>query len=37
MYLEDLYLAEQRWLDMQEGRSTTSPLAEVEKELGLAE
>ena len=35
--LEDLYLAEQRWLDIQQGRSTTSTLEEVERNLGLAD
>lgn len=35
--LEDLYLAEQRWLDIQEGRSTLHTLEEVERNLGLAD
>lgn len=33
--LEDLYLAEQRLIDIREGRSKTIPLAEVMKEYGL--
>ncbi len=34
--LEDIYLAEQRLIDIQEGRSKTYTLEEVEKSLGLA-
>ena len=33
--LEDLYLAEQRLIDNQAGRSRTYTLEEVERELGL--
>jgi RHH-type rel operon transcriptional repressor/antitoxin RelB len=33
--LEDLYLAEQRWLSLQRGGSKTTTLAEVERDLGL--
>jgi len=33
--LEDLYLAEQRLIDIREGRSKTIPLEEVMKEYGL--
>lgn len=33
--LEDLYLAEQRWLSLQRGESETVSLAEVERDLGL--
>jgi RHH-type transcriptional regulator, rel operon repressor / antitoxin RelB len=33
--LEDLYLAEQRWLSLQNGESQTVSLAEVERDLGL--
>ena len=33
--LEDLYLAEQRLIDNQAGRSRTYTLKEVERELGL--
>jgi len=33
--LEDLYLAEQRWLSLQRGESRTVSLSEVERELGL--
>ena len=33
--LEDLYLAEQRFIDNQSGRSRTYTLEEVERELGL--
>ena len=33
--LEDLYLAEQRLIDNQAGRSQTYTLEEVERELGL--
>ena len=35
--LEDLYLAEQRLIDNQAGRSRTYTLDEVERELGLAD
>ena len=35
--LEDLYLAEQRLIDNQDGRSRTYSLEEVERELGLAD
>ena len=35
--LEDLYLAEQRLIENQAGRSRTSTLEEVERELGLAD
>jgi RHH-type rel operon transcriptional repressor/antitoxin RelB len=35
--LEDLYLAEQRLIDIRAGRSSTSTLDEVERELGLAD
>jgi len=35
--LEDLYLAEQRLIDMQSGRSKTHSLEEVERSLGLAD
>ena len=35
--LEDLYLAEQRLIDNQAGKSRTSTLEEVERELGLAD
>ena len=35
--LEDLYLAEQRWRDIQEGSSTLHTLEEVERNLGLAD
>jgi RHH-type rel operon transcriptional repressor/antitoxin RelB len=35
--LEDLYLAEQRLLDIRSGKSRTYSLEEVEKELGLAD
>jgi RHH-type rel operon transcriptional repressor/antitoxin RelB len=35
--LEDLYLAEERWLALQRGESGTVELAEVEAELGLSE
>ncbi len=35
--LEDLYLAEQRLLDIREGKSRTYTLEEVEKSLGLAD
>ncbi len=34
--LEDLYLAEKRLLDLQEGNSKVYTLDEVERELGLA-
>lgn len=34
--LEDLYLAEQRLIEIRAGRSKTTTLAEVERELGLA-
>jgi RHH-type rel operon transcriptional repressor/antitoxin RelB len=33
--LEDLYLAEQRWLSLQRGESRTVSLAEVGRDLGL--
>lgn len=33
--LEDLYLAEQRSIDLRAGRSHTTPLAEVMKRYGL--
>ncbi len=33
--LEDLYLAEKRWLDIQEGRSQLYSLKEVERDLDL--
>jgi RHH-type transcriptional regulator, rel operon repressor / antitoxin RelB len=33
--LEDLYLAEQRWLSLERGESRTASLAEVERGLGL--
>ncbi len=35
--LEDLYLAEQRLIDIRAGRSRTHTLEEVERELGLAD
>ena len=35
--LEDLYLAEQRLIDNQAGKSRTYRLEEVERELGLAD
>ncbi|MBD3768019.1 MAG: TraY domain-containing protein [Gammaproteobacteria bacterium] len=35
--LEDLYLAEQRLLDIRAGKSRTYTLEEVEKSLGLAD
>jgi RHH-type transcriptional regulator, rel operon repressor / antitoxin RelB len=35
--LEDLYLAEQRLLDIRSGKSRTYSLDEVEKDLGLAD
>jgi RHH-type rel operon transcriptional repressor/antitoxin RelB len=35
--LEDLYLAEQRLIDLRAGRSQTYTLEEVERELGLAD
>jgi RHH-type rel operon transcriptional repressor/antitoxin RelB len=35
--LEDLYLAEERWLALQRGETRTVGLAEVEAELGLSE
>ncbi len=35
--LEDLYLAEQRLIDIQSGRSKTHSLEEVERSLGLAD
>lgn len=35
--IEDLYLAEQRWSDLQAGRSRTYTLGEVEKHLGLTD
>lgn len=35
--LEDLYLAEQRLIDIRAGRSTTHSLEDVERSLGLAD
>ena len=35
--LEDLYLAEQRLIELRAGRSRTYTLDEVERELGLAD
>ncbi len=35
--LEDLYLAEQRLIDIRAGRSCTYTLEEVERDLGLAD
>ena len=35
--LEDLYLAEQRLVDIRAGREATQSLEEVERELGLAD
>jgi len=35
--LEDLYLAEQRLLEVRAGRTTTHTLAKVERDLGLAD
>ena len=35
--LEDLYLAEQRLIDLRAGRSRTYTLEEVERDLGLAD
>jgi RHH-type transcriptional regulator, rel operon repressor / antitoxin RelB len=35
--LEDLYLAEQRLIEIREGRSRTHTLEEVERDLGLAD
>lgn len=35
--LEDLYLAEQRLLDISAGRSKTHSLSDVERHLGLAD
>jgi RHH-type transcriptional regulator, rel operon repressor / antitoxin RelB len=35
--LEDLYLAEQRLIDLRAGRSRTFTLEEVERDLGLAD
>ncbi|CAG0948809.1 hypothetical protein BURK2_00058 [Burkholderiales bacterium] len=35
--LEDLYLAEQRLIDIRAGRSRTYTLDEVERDLGLAD
>jgi RHH-type transcriptional regulator, rel operon repressor / antitoxin RelB len=35
--LEDLYLAEQRLADIQAGRAGTVSLAEVERDLGMAD
>lgn len=35
--LEDLYLAEQRLIDIRAGRSRTYTLEEVERDLGLAD
>jgi RHH-type transcriptional regulator, rel operon repressor / antitoxin RelB len=34
--LEDFYLAEQRLADIRAGRAGTVPMAEVERDLGLA-
>ena len=33
--LEDLYLAEQRWIELRAGKSRTIPLEEVMKRYGL--
>jgi len=33
--VEDLYLAEQRWLSLQRGETRTASLEQVERELGL--
>ncbi|HLH51599.1 MAG TPA: DUF6290 family protein [Roseiarcus sp.] len=33
--IEDLYLAEQRWLSLQRGETRTASLEQVERELGL--
>lgn len=35
--LEDLYVAEQRLIEIRAGRSSTSTLDDVEKQLGLAD
>jgi len=35
--LEDLYLAEQRLIELREGRSRTYTVDEVERDLGLAD
>ena len=35
--LEDLYLAEQRLIDVRSGRSKTHSIDEVERDLGLAD
>ncbi len=35
--MEDLYLAEQRWQDLQSGKSRTHTLEEVETRLDLAD
>ena len=35
--LEDIYLAEQRLIDLRAGRSRAVPLDDVERELGLAD
>jgi RHH-type transcriptional regulator, rel operon repressor / antitoxin RelB len=35
--LEDLYIAEQRMIDIRAGRSQTHTLDEVERDLGLAD
>jgi RHH-type rel operon transcriptional repressor/antitoxin RelB len=35
--LEDLYLAEERWLALQQGETRTVGLAEVEADLGLGD
>ncbi len=35
--LEDLYLAEQRLIDLRAGRTTSHSLDEVERDLGLAD
>jgi RHH-type rel operon transcriptional repressor/antitoxin RelB len=35
--LEDLYIAEQRMIDIRAGRSQTRTLDEVERDLGLAD
>jgi RHH-type rel operon transcriptional repressor/antitoxin RelB len=35
--IEDVYLAESRLEELRSGKSQTSPLAEVERDLGLAD
>jgi RHH-type rel operon transcriptional repressor/antitoxin RelB len=35
--LEDLYLAEERWLALQQGKTRTVGLAEIETEFGLGD